>query len=183
MLSPVLKYYQYLSRTHQCKETLKNATKFSNSPFADIFDHLQRQHHFEYLLSLSQTKTNRARWSLVTSTRRHRIRWSPTFSTPSTTPLWCIFTKSLAKWLAVSPMDSCHGNLSPTNPMEAFCQHFPPQPQKLWCIIISLLRTDFRWVWLMAFIDQTQFGCIGQRSYHQQQRVDGVGCQLLALLL
>ena len=27
------------------------------------------------------------------------------------------------------PMDSSHGNPSPSDPMESVCQHFPPQPQ------------------------------------------------------
>ena len=59
--------------------------------------------------------------------RHHRIRWSPfaDIFTPFTTLLCCIFSKSLAKWHAASPMASCHGNPSPSDPMESVYPHFP----------------------------------------------------------
>ena len=41
----------------------------------------------------------------------------------------------------------------------------PVRNSLLCCILLSLSRTDFRWVWLfMAFVHRTQFGCIGQPS-------------------
>ena len=63
-------------------------------------------------------------------------------------------------------MDSCHGNPSPSDPMESVCRHFPPPPQLHFAVyLLSLSRTVFRWVWLlMAFFHRTQFGCIGQPS-------------------
>ena len=39
-------------------------------------------------------------------------------------------------------MDSCHGNLSPSDPMESVCRHFPPPPQLYLAVyLLSLSRT------------------------------------------
>ena len=35
------------------------------------------------------------------------------------------------------PMNSCHGNPSPSDPMESVCRHFPPPPQQLPCCIFT----------------------------------------------
>ena len=44
-----------------------------------------------------------------------------------------------------SPMDSCHGNPSPSDPMESVCRHFPPPHQLYFAVyLLSLLRTDSR---------------------------------------
>ena len=44
-----------------------------------------------------------------------------------------------------SPMDSCHGNPSPSHPMKSICRHFPPPPQIYFPVsLLSLPRTDIR---------------------------------------
>ena len=37
-----------------------------------------------------------------------------------------IFSKSIANWHASRPMDPCHGDPSPSDPIESVCRHFPP---------------------------------------------------------
>ena len=42
-------------------------------------------------------------------------------------------------------MDSCHGNPSPSDPMESVCRHFPPPPQLYFAVyLLSLSRTVSR---------------------------------------
>ena len=42
-------------------------------------------------------------------------------------------------------MDSCHGNPSPSDPMESVCRHFPPPPHLYLAVyLLSLLRTVSR---------------------------------------
>ena len=42
-------------------------------------------------------------------------------------------------------MDSCHGNPSPSDPMESVCRHFPPPPQIYLAVyLLSLSRTVSR---------------------------------------
>ena len=42
-------------------------------------------------------------------------------------------------------MDSCHGNPSPSDPMESVCRHFPPPPQRYLAVyLLSLSRTVSR---------------------------------------
>ena len=42
-------------------------------------------------------------------------------------------------------MDSCHGNPSPSDPMESVCRYFRPPPQIYFAeYVLSLLRTDMR---------------------------------------
>ena len=42
-------------------------------------------------------------------------------------------------------MDSCHGNPSPSDPMESVCRHFPPQPQLYFAVcLLSVSQTDTR---------------------------------------
>ena len=42
-------------------------------------------------------------------------------------------------------MDSCHGNPSPSDPMESVCRYFRPPPQLYFAeYVLSLLRTDMR---------------------------------------
>ena len=44
-----------------------------------------------------------------------------------------------------SPMDSFHGNPTPSDPMESVCQHFPPPSiYTLLYNVLSLSRTDMR---------------------------------------
>ena len=79
--------------------------------------------------------------------RHHRIRWSPfaDIFTPFTTQLCCIFSKSLAKWHAASPMASWHGNPSPSDPMESVYPHFPLPPLLYFAVhFLILSRTDTR---------------------------------------
>ena len=80
----------------------------------------QPQHHFETLMYIYQVSRELtcgesdglfSRQPVSIGSDGVRL---PTFSTPATTPLWCVFTTSLANWLAVSPMDSSHGNPSPS---------------------------------------------------------------------
>ena len=115
------------------------------------------------------------RWILAAA-RLHRIRWSPfadiccifakslhsprsdgffprqpvsigsdgvrlpTFSTPTSTILCGIFARELTRR---GPMDSCHGNPSPSDPMESVCRHFPPPPQLYFAVyLLSLSRPD-----------------------------------------
>ena len=48
------------------------------------------------------------------------------------------------------PMDSCHGNPSPSDPMESVCRHFPPPPQQLHCCIFTKSLANWlaavRWI-------------------------------------
>ena len=42
-------------------------------------------------------------------------------------------------------MESCHGNPSPSDPMESVCRHFPPPPQLYFAVyLLSLSRTVSR---------------------------------------
>ena len=42
-------------------------------------------------------------------------------------------------------MDSCHGNPSPSDPMESVCRHFRPRPQLYFAVyLLSLSQTDLR---------------------------------------
>ena len=47
-------------------------------------------------------------------------------------------------------MDSCHGNPSPSDPMESVCRHFPPPPQQLPCCIFTKSLANWlaavRWI-------------------------------------
>ena len=44
-----------------------------------------------------------------------------------------------------SPMDSCNGNPSPSDPMESVCRHFPSPSQLYFAVyLLSLSRTDSR---------------------------------------
>ena len=38
-----------------------------------------------------------------------------------------------------SRMDSCHGNPSPSDPMESVCRHFPPLPQLYFAVYLLSL--------------------------------------------
>ena len=96
-------------------------------------------------VSLLRNEMWRVRWTLSAATRLHRIRWSPLadISTSSSTQTCCKFSKTIANWHAASPMDSWHGNPSPSVPMESVCRHFPP----LWLLyfvvyFLSLSRTN-----------------------------------------
>ena len=74
------------------------------SPFADIFHPLPQLYFAVYLLSLSRTDSRQSDGFLPrqpVSIGSDGVRL-PTFSTPSSTILCCIFTKSLANWLPVS---------------------------------------------------------------------------------
>ena len=52
-----------------------------------------------------------------------------------------------------------------------FANIFHPSHKNLDVYLLSLSRTDFRWVWLLtAFVDRTQFGCIGQPSPFSHRR-------------
>ena len=98
-------------------------------------------------VSLLRNEMWRVRWTLSTATRLHRIRWSPLadISTSSSTQTCCKFSKTIANWQAASPMDSWHGNPSPSAPMGSVCRHSPP----LWLLyfavyFLSLSRTNTR---------------------------------------
>ena len=66
---------------------------------------------------------------------------SPTFSTSFSEQV----CKSLAQWNAASPMDSFHGDPSPSDPMESVSWHFPPpSPFYLAVNFLRLSPTDTR---------------------------------------
>ena len=73
---------------------------------------------------------------------------SPTFSTSFSEQV----CKSLAQWNAASPMDSFHGDPSPSDPMESVSWHFPPPPLFFLAVnFLRLSRTDTRRVrWILA---------------------------------
>ena len=76
----------------------------------------------------------------------------PTFSTPSSTLLCCILSKSLPKWYAASPMDSFHGDPSPSDPKESVNRNFLPPPLLYFAVyFLRLSRTDTRRVRLPTF--------------------------------
>ena len=80
-----------------------------------------------------------------------------------------VFLSQAANWHAISPMASCHGNPSPSDPMESgslpTCISTKSATLYFAVYLLSLSRTDFRWVWLfVAFVHRTQFGCIAQPS-------------------
>ena len=53
--------------------------------------------------------------------------------------------ENVAKLTRGSPMDSCHGNPSPSDPMESVCRYFPPPPQVYFAVYLSSLsQTDSR---------------------------------------
>ena len=57
-------------------------------------------------------------------------------------PLWCIFNKCLANWHGARPMDSCHDNPSPSDPMDPICRHFPLPPKLNLAVYHFLLRVS-----------------------------------------
>ena len=74
----------------------------------------------------------------------------PTFSTLFTSTLQ---SQSLANWHAANPMEFCHGNQTPSDPMESVCRHFPAPPQELYFAVylLRLSQTDMRPVrWTLA---------------------------------
>ena len=81
----------------------------------------------------------------------------------------CLLLVTAANWHAISPMASCHGNPSPSDPMESgrlpACISTQSATIYFAVYLLSLSRTDFRWVWLFAaFVHRTQFGCTVQPS-------------------
>ena len=74
----------------------------------------------------------------------------PTFSTPFTT-LLCSLSLSRTDTRRID--EFCHGNPSPSDPMESVCRHFPAPPQELYFAVylLSLSQTDSRPVrWILA---------------------------------
>ena len=81
----------------------------------------------------------------------------------------CLLLVTAANWHAISSMASCLGNPSPSDAMESgrLPKCISTQSATIYFAVylLSLSRTDFRWVWLfVAFVYRTQFGCIGQLS-------------------
>lgn len=66
-----------------------------------------------------------------------------------------MFSKCHENWHATHPVNSCHSNPSPSDPMESICWHFPPPPQLYFDIIIylSALQTDMQctqWIFVTS---------------------------------
>ena len=87
------------------------------------------------------------RWTLATAARLHRIRWSPfadIFHPLLSYTLLYIYEVS-HELSRGSPMDSCHGSPSSSDPMESVCRHFPPPPQLYLAVyLLSLARSVSR---------------------------------------
>ena len=84
---------------------------------------------------------------IIPLSRTEEVRINSCHCDPSPTPTDSQESEVSRELTRGSPMDSCHGNPSPSDPMESVCRYFRPPPQLYFAeyvLSLSLLRTDMR---------------------------------------
>ena len=101
-----------------------------DSLIGSLFESAQWRISSAEIFSESLSSGKLLKWAdAATATRLHQIRRRPfaeVFHPFHYTQHCCIFSKTIANWHAASPMDSCHGNPSPSDPMESVTDIFHP---------------------------------------------------------